>query len=147
MIFYKKSSYEVQVSIKCIFELNKRIWRKISKLTLDEKEKRDGKKNERLFNYITISFLLIIFYNVGAKGALQDSSITLEEALTYEIQDEYLAQARYNIIIAKFGSIRSFTQIKLAEQRHISALLSLFERYNIKVLKTMQNSIQKNLVL
>lgn len=45
MTFYEKSSYEVHVSIKCIFELNKRIWRKISKITLDEKEKRDGKKN------------------------------------------------------------------------------------------------------
>ncbi|TDL61335.1 DUF2202 domain-containing protein [Rhodococcus qingshengii] len=71
--------------------------------------------------------------NYGAKGALQDSSITLEEALIYAIQDEYLAQARYDTIIAKFGSIRPFTQIKSAEQRHISALLSLFERYNIKV--------------
>lgn len=104
-----------------------------------------GRKMKRLFNCITISFLLIIFYNAeanaemqlpqnyGAKGALQDSSITLEEALTYAIQDEYLAQARYDTIIAKFGSIRPFTQIKSAEQRHISALLSLFERYNIKV--------------
>ena len=104
-----------------------------------------GRKMKKLFNCITISFLLIIFYNVnanaemqlpqnyGAKGALQDSSITLEEALTYAIQDEYLAQARYDTIIAKFGWIRPFTQIKSAEQRHISALLSLFERYNIKV--------------
>lgn len=69
----------------------------------------------------------------GAKGALQDPSITLEEALTYAIQDEYLAQARYDTIIAKFGSIRPFTQIKSAEQRHISALLTLFKKYNVKV--------------
>ncbi|MBI0581230.1 DUF2202 domain-containing protein [Neobacillus cucumis] len=92
-----------------------------------------------------VVFLLVVFYNVeafaetelpqdyGAKGALQDSSIPLEEALTYAIQDEYLAQARYDTIISKFGSIRPFTQIKSAEQRHISALLSLFKKYNIKV--------------
>jgi hypothetical protein len=71
--------------------------------------------------------------NYGAKGALQDSSITLEKALTYAIQDEYLAQARYDSVIAKFGSIQPFIQIKSAEQRHISALLTLFKKYNVKV--------------
>ncbi len=69
----------------------------------------------------------------GAKGALQDSSITLKEALTYAIQDEYLAQARYDAIIKEFGEIRPFSQIKIAEQRHITALLPLFTRYNITV--------------
>lgn len=105
-----------------------------------------GRKITSLPNIIKmVVFLLVVFYHVeafaetelpqdyGAKGALQDSSITLEEALTYAIQDEYLAQARYDTIIAKFGSIRPFTQIKTAEQRHISALLSLFKKYNIKV--------------
>ncbi len=69
----------------------------------------------------------------GAKGALQDTSITLKEALTYAIQDEYLAQARYDAIIKEFGDIRPFSQIKIAEQRHITALLPLFTRYNITV--------------
>ncbi|MCM3690176.1 ferritin-like domain-containing protein [Neobacillus niacini] len=104
------------------------------------------RKLTRLPNIIIMGFLfLFAFYNVeasaetqlpqnyGAKGALQDSSITLEKALTYAIQDEHLAQARYDTIIAKFGSIRPFAQIKSAEQRHISALLSLFEKYKIKV--------------
>ncbi len=71
--------------------------------------------------------------NYGAKGALQDSSITLEEALTYALEDEYLAQARYDDIIKEYGEIRPFTQIKVAEQRHITALLPLFTRYNISV--------------
>lgn len=104
------------------------------------------RKITRWPNIIIMAFLLLFaFHNVetsaetplpenyGAKGALQDSSITLEEALTYAIQDEYLAQARYDIIIAKFGSIRPFTQIKAAEQRHITALLSLSEKYKMKV--------------
>ncbi len=69
----------------------------------------------------------------GAKGALQDTSITLDEALVYAIQDEYLAQARYEAVIAKFGSIRPFSNIKAAEQRHISALVNLFQKYNMKV--------------
>jgi hypothetical protein len=69
----------------------------------------------------------------GAKGALQDSSITLDEALVYAIQDEYLAQARYDAVIGKFGSIRPFTNIKAAEQQHINALLALFQKYNKQI--------------
>ncbi|MDQ0244088.1 hypothetical protein J2S09_001633 [Bacillus fengqiuensis] len=69
----------------------------------------------------------------GAKGVLSDSSITLDEALTYAIQDEFLAQARYDWVIEKFGPVRPFTQIKAAEQRHIQALLPLFKQYNIIV--------------
>lgn len=67
----------------------------------------------------------------GAKGALSASSLTLPQMLTYALQDEYLAQARYNNIIATFGNIRTFVQIKEAEMRHIRALLPLFERYQI----------------
>jgi len=105
-----------------------------------------GSKGTKLPNIIKIVVLWFIVFsnsevsaetevpqNFGAKGALRDSSITLDEALTYAIQDEYLAQARYDTIIAKFGSIRPFTQIKSAEQRHISALLTLFKKYNVKI--------------
>ncbi|WP_052019584.1 hypothetical protein [Mesobacillus boroniphilus] len=72
----------------------------------------------------------------GAKGALKDTSITLDEALVYAIQDEYLAQARYDAVIGKFGNIRPFSNIKAAEQQHISALVSLFQKYDKKSLKT-----------
>lgn len=75
----------------------------------------------------------IVPADFGAKGALQDTSITIEEALVYAIQDEYLAQARYDGTISKFGSIRPFSNIKAAEQRHITALLSLFQKYNVKI--------------
>jgi hypothetical protein len=71
--------------------------------------------------------------NFGAKGALNDTSLSLQEALTYALQDEYLAQARHSKVIAKFGEIRPFTQIKNAERRHISALVPLFKKYGIKV--------------
>ncbi|MED4015594.1 DUF1259 domain-containing protein [Sutcliffiella cohnii] len=67
----------------------------------------------------------------GALGALNAISLTLPQMLTYALQDEYLAQARYNNIIATFGNIRTFVQIKEAEMRHISALLPLFERYQV----------------
>ncbi|TRM11479.1 DUF2202 domain-containing protein [Lentibacillus cibarius] len=69
--------------------------------------------------------------NYGALAALNASTLTLPQMLTYALQDEYLAQARYNNILNKFGYIRTFAQIKEAEMRHINALLPLFDRYQI----------------
>lgn len=81
----------------------------------------------------SVSFAEALPVKYGAKGALSDSSITLDEALTYAIQDEFLAQARYDSVIEKLGPVRPFTQIKAAEQRHIEALLPLFKQYNVIV--------------
>jgi rubrerythrin len=69
----------------------------------------------------------------GAKGALNAASLTLPQMLTYALQDEYLAQARYNNIIGTFGNIRTFVQIKEAELRRINALQPLFQRYQVPV--------------
>ncbi len=69
----------------------------------------------------------------GAAGAMKDTDISIEEALTYAIQDEFLAQARYDAVISKFGQRRPFTNIKAAEQRHIRALIGLFRKYGIQV--------------
>ncbi|PLR95780.1 ferritin family protein [Bacillus sp. T33-2] len=69
--------------------------------------------------------------NYGAKGALSVSTLTLPQMLTFALQDEYLAQARYDNILGNFGYIRTFAQIKEAELRHINALLPLFERYQV----------------
>ncbi|MBM4763044.1 ferritin family protein [Bacillus sp. B15-48] len=67
----------------------------------------------------------------GAKGALNASSLSLPQMLIYALQDEYLAQAKYNNIIETFGNVRTFVQIREAEIRHISALLPLFDRYRV----------------
>jgi len=69
--------------------------------------------------------------NYGATGALNASTLTFPQMLTYALQDEYLAQARYNNILETFGYIRPFAQIRDAELRHINALLPLFYRYQI----------------
>ncbi|WP_058309118.1 ferritin family protein [Gracilibacillus massiliensis] len=69
----------------------------------------------------------------GAIGALNAPSLSLSQMLTYALQDEYLAQARYNNIIGTFGNIPTFVQIREAELRHISALLPLFERYQVSL--------------
>lgn len=47
------------------------------------------------------------------------------------MQDEYLAQSRYDNILETFGSLPTFVRIKEAEMRHINALAFLFERYQV----------------
>lgn len=69
----------------------------------------------------------------GAKGAVHDHSISLEDALRYAIQDEYLAQARYESVLTTFGTIKPFATIKESEQRHIQSLKALFHHYSIPV--------------
>ena len=67
----------------------------------------------------------------GSAGALDDTSLTLADMLTYAMQDEYLARAEYDLITANFGSVRPFTNIMRAEETHISALLPLFDAYGV----------------
>ncbi|MFD2639503.1 ferritin-like domain-containing protein [Piscibacillus salipiscarius] len=71
--------------------------------------------------------------NYGAKGALTDSALDLNKMLTYALEDEYLAQSRYQVVLQEFGAVRPFTQIQQAEVRHINALLPLFNRYQIPI--------------
>jgi len=47
------------------------------------------------------------------------------------IEDEYKARATYRRVIETFGSVQPFSNIVESEGRHISALLSLFERYDL----------------
>ena len=67
----------------------------------------------------------------GSTGALDDTSLTLADMLTYAIQDEYLAYAEYDQILRDFGSVRPFANIVRAESTHIEALLPLFAAYGI----------------
>ncbi len=57
----------------------------------------------------------------------------LASILNEAIQDEYKARALYRKVIEKFGEVRPFSNIVEAENRHIQALLPLFERYGLPV--------------
>ncbi len=94
----------------------------------------------------SILFLLLTFSTIngtyatandvyGAKGALKDNDLSLIKALTYSLEDEFLAQANYDIYIEEFGPIRPFVQNKVSEKHHIKKLLTLFKKYNINVPK------------
>lgn len=55
----------------------------------------------------------------GALGAGSKADLNLEQMLTYAIQDESLARSEYEMIIERYGTIRPFSNIIRAEERHI----------------------------
>ncbi|MBE3553923.1 MAG: DUF2202 domain-containing protein [Thermicanus sp.] len=69
--------------------------------------------------------------NYGAKGAQVDDAISLEEMLTYAIQDEYRARAEYEKIMEVYGEMNPFQNIIKSEETHISMLIPLFKRYGV----------------
>jgi hypothetical protein len=74
--------------------------------------------------------------NFGAKGALNDDNITIQKALNYALQDEYLSQTRYDIINETFGyDIRPFPLLQYANRRVIQTLYRLCDEQDIPILK------------
>lgn len=57
----------------------------------------------------------------------------LIEILSEALEDEYKARATYRQVLEKFGEVRPFSNIVEAEQRHIDALLVLFQNYGLRV--------------
>lgn len=53
------------------------------------------------------------------------------DALHEVLDDEYRALATYDQVIADFGMVRPFVNIREAEARHIAALSVLFARYGL----------------
>lgn len=56
---------------------------------------------------------------------------TMHQALRIALYDEYHARAVYTKVIESFGAIAPFSNIVEAENRHISELLVLFEKYGV----------------
>lgn len=54
-------------------------------------------------------------------------------ALNEALDDEYRAWATYDQVIADFGEVPPFNNIRQAEARHIDALCALFARYGLPV--------------
>ena len=66
--------------------------------------------------------------DVDSTGPLSASEV---EALRMALDDEYKAWSVYEQVIADFGAVRPFTSIQRAEESHIRALLTLFDRYGL----------------
>jgi hypothetical protein len=54
-------------------------------------------------------------------------------ALHEALNDEYHAWSTYDQVIADFGDVLPFRNIRDSEARHIDALLSLFSRYGLDI--------------
>lgn len=67
----------------------------------------------------------------GAASAQADTDLTLADMLTYAMQDEYLAEAEYNLIMEHWGTQRPFSNIMVSEQAHQSWLTDLFTKYEV----------------
>ncbi|MBU2238306.1 MAG: hypothetical protein KJ868_09875, partial [Gammaproteobacteria bacterium] len=86
---------------------------------------------------VLVSWVIVCFPSIaaaegyGAAGAQNevDKVLTLESMLSYALEDEYLARGEYQEVIRTFGGQKPFTNIIKAEERHISWLEPLFERY------------------
>lgn len=80
-------------------------------------------------------FFLVVMSLISYNGLAQSTTLDSQTrgALVAAIDDERHAQATYQAVINKFGNVRPFINIIQAEKRHESALLILFEKYNIPV--------------
>ncbi len=62
---------------------------------------------------------------------MTDLNETEIRALNEALDDEYRAWATYDQVIADFGEVPPFSNIRKAEARHIEALCALFARYGL----------------
>ena len=65
-----------------------------------------------------------------ASTSLTDSEI---EALGMALDDEYKALATYQAVIEDLGPVAPFVNIAKAEQKHIDALVRLYDKYGLTV--------------
>lgn len=69
---------------------------------------------------------------LGAEAAKADDDLTLNDMLTYAMQDEHLARASYDIAINDLGAGKPFTNIVNSEEQHVSMLTPLFDEYKVE---------------
>lgn len=81
---------------------------------------------------ISLSLQVVAVENYGAEGTVDKEEFTLEEMLTFALEDEFLARAEYEMIINEFGNQRPFSNIIKAEEFHIELLKPLFEDNGFK---------------
>lgn len=87
-----------------------------------------------IFLIIVIGLAVLFFYkkNIPENNSAQ-GGLSLKESLTIAIEDEYKARETYLAVIDKFGDVRPFSNIILAEENHISSLENLFNKYKIDI--------------
>lgn len=79
----------------------------------------------------------------GASAVVQGQTYTHEKMLTYAIQDEYLAQAKYRAYQKAFGDSNTFARLERAEKNHIARLEELFKVYGYAIPENSAASLVK----
>lgn len=97
-------------------------------------------KRKSVLSIVVIGFVAVmcvaaqtdlpLYGNAAAKA---DSALTIESMINYAIQDEYLARAEYVAIMAKFGQLAPYSNIKKAEEQHIAWLKEMFGNLKLSV--------------
>ncbi|MCE5343866.1 MAG: hypothetical protein LLF96_09860 [Eubacteriales bacterium] len=83
---------------------------------------------------LTLPILALAQDGYGSSAVVgNQNTYTLEQMLTYAIQDETMAQAEYQKILAAYGDNNAFANIVQAEGSHIAELTELFRTNGIVV--------------
>jgi hypothetical protein len=94
------------------------------------------KKGAVIF-FVLISVCLTTFTaaaaQYGAAAVRENQKYTPAQMLTFALEDEYLAGARYSAVVEKFGNTRPFARFVAAEKRHAALLKPLMAKYNVPV--------------
>ena len=106
---------------------------------------------KRLVKLVTLALALMILPMAalaedatGSAAVTDGQTYTIEQMLTYALQDEYMAQAEYEAIMQAFGVTNPYANIVKAELTHQEELLPLFAAYGIAV---PENTAAANVVL
>ena len=81
---------------------------------------------------LTDADLVLTTEGYGAIGALADKDLSINDMLTYAVQDEYLARGEYLAIIEKFGNQNPYVNIVKAEQTHLDYLAEVYGSYGLE---------------
>jgi hypothetical protein len=87
---------------------------------------------------LTLSLLVLPLFALaqdaaGSAAVSDGQTYTVEQMLTYALQDEYMAQAEYEALMQAFGANNPYANIIQAELTHEQLLLPLFETYGVAV--------------
>jgi hypothetical protein len=82
---------------------------------------------------MSLTGLMTVSAQYGAAAVKANQRYTPAQMLTYAIEDEYLAKARYLADIEKFGNQRLFLRAAQAEKRHIALLTPIMAKLNVQI--------------
>ncbi|WP_316857971.1 DUF2202 domain-containing protein [uncultured Cohaesibacter sp.] len=85
--------------------------------------------SKRLFASVIIAAGIL----AGPVNAASTLPEPVQEALVTALEDEYHAEAFYDAVMEKFGSVRPFSNIIRAEQLHQQALITIMKQYGMDI--------------